>query len=331
MEEKSKPPWPSLVGCPRLMSVEEKHVKKNLNETFWRTSSWRVLGHQRYQRKSPIFCMVHKDVGKTLVLCLTVLTWSPLAKVLLSDWSTWLMFAISCLENQATLPLHDHICNHDCTTSWNLTLRGYRRRKSLKASKTFIQQCTRQLLSSWGGSRKCKCILLVPLCHSWLLQEERKAQGKTWCPFPASLVMIPFWNIMELDDDEIPRFSWVINCRWSASWVMRSNILHSWRWRQQNLPLHVLDSAMHHRDERTEVKMFSFFFCLLFMVMGELASPESVCVAQCTLFILWCPMFARFPLLCLAFVICLPVFLIWCCILPGVFLVFFPFHGWTGT
>jgi hypothetical protein len=23
MEEKSKPPWPSLVGCPRLMNVEE--------------------------------------------------------------------------------------------------------------------------------------------------------------------------------------------------------------------------------------------------------------------------------------------------------------------
>ena len=119
---------------------------------------------------------------------------------------------------------------------------------------------------------------------------------------------------MELDDDEIPRFSWVINCCWSASWVVRSNILHSWRWRQQNLPLHVLDSAMHRRDERTEVKMFSFFFCLLFMVMGELASPESVCVAQCTLFILRCPMFARVPPLmscwCLMFARDVP------CILP---------------
>ena len=174
--KKSKPPWPSLVGCPRLMNVEE-NMWKNLNGTSWRTSSWRVLRHQWHQRKSPIFCMAHKDVGKTLVLCLTVLTWSPLAKVLISDWSTWLMSAISCLEKQTTLPLHDHIRNHDCTTSWNLTLRGYRRRKSLKASKTFIQQCMRQLLSSWGGSRKCKCILLVPHCHSCLLQEERNASG----------------------------------------------------------------------------------------------------------------------------------------------------------
>jgi hypothetical protein len=185
----------------------------------------------------------------------------------------------------------------------------------LKASKTFIQQCVRQLLSSWGGSRKCKCILLEPRCHSCLV--TRREECTTWCHGPASVVMIPFWNIMELADDEIPKFSWVINCRWSASWVVHSNILHSWRWRQQNLPLHVLDSAMHCRDERTEVKMFSFFFCLLFMVMGELAAPDGVCVAQCTLFILWCPMFARDLLLCPAGVLCL----------PGMSLVFFPFLG----
>ena len=154
-------------------------------------------------------------------------------------------------------------------------------------------------------------------CYSCLLQEERNAWGQTWCHGPASLVMIPFWNIIELDDDEVPKFSWVVYCCWSASWALCSNVLHSWRWKQQNLPLHILDSAMHCPDERTKVKMISFFFWLLFMYMGELVSPKSVCVAQCT----------RLS----SGVLCLPESLLLCpaivSSLPEVSLVFFPFHG----
>ena len=47
---------------------------------------------------------------------------------------------------------------------------------------------------------------------------------------------------------------------------------------------------MHHQD--AEVRMFS---SLLFMVTGELASPDSVCVAQCTWFILRCHVVYQSP------------------------------------
>ena len=70
-------------------------------------------------------------------------------------------------------------------------------------------------------------------------------------------------------------------------------------------------------DERTEVKMISFFFWILFMCMGELVSPESVCVAQYTDLS--------------SGVSCLPESLLFCpagvSCLPEVSLVFFPFHG----
>ena len=93
-----------------------------------------------------------------------------------------------------------------------------------------------------------------------------------------------------------------------------SNILHIWRWKQQNLPLHILDSAMHRRDERTEVKIISFFFYLLFMHGCAGLFQECVLHRAVHLFILWCLLFARVPPLtscwCLMFARGVP------CILP---------------
>ena len=120
--KKPKPPWPSLVDWPRLRNVEEKYGK-NINETSWRTSSWRVLSHQWYQRKMQSFAWCRKICQK--LWCCVLLCW--LVALIKSHLDWWLehlaTVPYSCLARQTTLPLHDHICDHDCTTSWNLFLR----------------------------------------------------------------------------------------------------------------------------------------------------------------------------------------------------------------
>ncbi len=54
------------------------------------------VGMECVREKSPILCMGHEDVAKTLVLWLTLLT-EHLARVMNGDRSTWLTSVISCL------------------------------------------------------------------------------------------------------------------------------------------------------------------------------------------------------------------------------------------
>ena len=102
------------------------------------------------------------------------------------------------------------------------------------------------------------------------MAEEREERIRTKCPGSLVIGYNPIVEHHVLDLVKLPWFSWVLDFHWSVSWAWCSNFMHIWRWRQQCLPLHILDTARHHRDEWTEVNYFLLLFVLLVRV-GEWA------------------------------------------------------------
>lgn len=173
----------------------------------------------------------------------------PSAKVLFGDWSTSYS-TISCLQSKQLFPFM--ITSVIMTAQQIETCFLSQEKEKLRSIKNLHSTVYGTVADIMRGNRGSVNAYSWYLFVSCLLQEERNAWGQTWCHGPASLD-----SMLEHHGTgwyEVPKFSWVAYCCWSASWALCSNILHSWRWKQQNLPLHILDSAMHCRNERKKVK-----------------------------------------------------------------------------
>ena len=99
-------------------------------------------------------------------------------------------------------------------TTWVLIFKSFRKRKCLSVSKSFIQQCQKQLVSSWGGTMEMWIHTLGTSSFVFLACTRKKGKHKhkmSWVICHYCILQHHVHNPVKF-----PRFKWV----WHFHWVI---------------------------------------------------------------------------------------------------------------